>query len=147
METKARLQKSNYLRGWIIVGFVLLTIAALTPVVTRWGRLTAQSAQAREEIAELRAGLIRYYRTFGEPPGGDRSKVPYSALTGLNSKGIIFFTAPYSRFSPEGELVDPWRRPYQIDLGDPYNPRIYSCGPDKRDDQGADGSDDIVSWR
>lgn len=132
---------------WFFIGFVLLITAVLTPVMTRLGRETAKRAQASQEAAELRAALIRYYRTFGEVPGSSRAKILFSALAGINSKGIMFFQAPYSRFNPEGELVDPWRSPYQIDLKDPYNPKVYSFGPDQRDNGGAEGSDDIVTWR
>lgn len=144
METKSQPQRS-YMGAWLFIGFVLFTVAVLTPLMTELGRQTAKSAQARQEAAELRAALIRYYRTYGEPPGNSKAKVLFSALAGINPKGIIFFQAPYSRFSAEGELVDPWRTPYQIDLKDPYNPRVYSFGPNLRDDHGAAGSDDVVA--
>jgi hypothetical protein len=147
METKPPSQKGPSARGWLFIGFVVLIIAALTPFAVRLGRQTARTAQARQEVAKLKEAVSGYYRTFGETPGNPRAKILFSALSGLNAKGIIFFSAPYSRFNPEGELIDPWRHPYQLDVTDPYNPRIYSFGPNGRDEGGAQGSDDIVSWR
>jgi hypothetical protein len=146
METKPPPQRS-YMGAWLFIGFVLLTVTVLTPLMTHLGRQTAKSAQARQEAAELRAALIRYQRTYGETPGNSKAKILFSSLAGMNPKGIIFFQAPYSRFSPEGELVDPWRSPYHIDLKDPYDPRVHSFGPNLRDDHGAESSDDIVTWR
>jgi hypothetical protein len=131
--------------AWLFIGFVLFTVAVLTPLMTQLGRQTAKSAQARQEAAELRAALIRYQRTYGQSPGNSKAKILFNELAGINPQGIVFFKAPYSRFSSEGELVDPWRTPYQIDLKDPYNPRVYSFGPNLRDDHGAPNSDDVVA--
>jgi hypothetical protein len=147
METKPPPQKGPSARGWLFIGFVVLTIAALTPVMIRLGRQTAKTAQTRQEVAKLKDAISGYYRTFGEPPGNPRARVLFSSLSGINPKGIVFFSAGYSRFNADGELIDPWRHPYQLDINDPYNPRIYSFGPNGRDNHGAEGSDDIVSWR
>ena len=47
----------------------------------------------------------------------------------------------------KGELTDPWGTPYRFDLSDPKSPRVWSCARNRKDDGGAQSSDDIVSWR
>ena len=34
-----------------------------------------------------------------------------------------------------------------VDASDPKNPRVWSSGPNRTDEKGAEGSDDIVNWR
>lgn len=69
------------------------------------------------------------------------------ALLGENPRKIVFFAGPEKNFTPHGEYLDPWGTPYRFDLSDPKAPRVWSCGPNRKDEGGAEGSDDIVSWR
>ena len=72
-----------------------------------------------------------------------------NTLRGANPRKIVFFDGkPTAKFnSPQGAFLDPWGTPYRIDLSNPEEPRVWSCGPNRRDEGGAKGSDDIVSWR
>ncbi len=54
-------------------------------------------------------------------------------------------TEPYVK---ENDLKDPWNQPYRYEWpttkGDGKSPAIWSCGPDKEDNNGE--GDDVISW-
>jgi hypothetical protein len=66
---------------------------------------------------------------------------------GANPRKIVFIEVRETRINTQGEFVDPWGTPYRIDVSKPDAPRVWSCGPNRKDENGADGSDDIVGWR
>ena len=70
-----------------------------------------------------------------------------NAFRGGNPRKIVFFEARPSSYNAQGAFIDPWGTPYVLDLSKPEAPRAWSCGPNRRDEGGAKGSDDIVSWR
>ena len=103
-------------------------------------------AVARAQSAQLIAALQRYAREYGAPPTGQAPQA-LRKLRGENPRRIAFFKATARAYDSQGELLDPWGTPYRFDLSDPQNPRVWSCGKNRRDDGGAEGSDDIPSWR
>ena len=52
-----------------------------------------------------------------------------------------------SRIFSNGTPLDPWHHPYIYDGIVNDQPRFHSIGKDGIDQHGAEGSDDIVSWR
>jgi hypothetical protein len=65
-----------------------------------------------------------YYRALGEFPTGDSAAI-LKSLAGDNGKGIAFV-------GKEGELLDPWKMPYQFSRnGDEPWVEIRSAGPDR----------------
>jgi hypothetical protein len=69
------------------------------------------------------------------------------AIRGANPKNIVFFVFEPKRFNSSGEFLDAWNTPFHIDVSDPVHPRVHSSGPNRTDERGRDGSDDIVNWR
>ena len=59
----------------------------------------------------------------------------------------ILAEAAAKRFNAQGEYVDLWKHPYRIDVSNPQSPNVYSFGENGIDEGGAEGSDDIASWR
>lgn len=102
--------------------------------------------EARSETRMLAMTLGFYQAGFGELPSGDHVQV-VASLTGKNPRNLVFYEPPHGRVNARGELLDPWGATYRFDTSDPKQPRVWSCGPNRRDDGGAEGSDDIISWR
>lgn len=94
----------------------------------------------------LSSALRGYWEEYHAAPGGDAGHV-LNTLRGENPRKIVFFAATASSVNSRGEFVDLWGTPYHIDVSRPESPRVWSCGPNRRDEGGADGTDDIVSWR
>jgi Type II secretion system (T2SS), protein G len=96
--------------------------------------------------AVILADHVKEYRQeYGFYPAGNNAEI-IRALCGDNPRKVVFFE-PHGDLSAAGELLDPWGTPYRFDLSDPKNPKIYSFGKNKRDDHGADRSDDICDWK
>ena len=59
----------------------------------------------------------------------------------------VHITEPYVA---EQDLKDPWKQPYRYEWpttkGDGKKPAVWSCGPDKEDNNGDPESDDIIGW-
>lgn len=109
-------------------------------------RTRMRQEQAQAHVVQLLTGIQSFATVYGSFPKGDNAAI-MAALGGKNERLIIFFEAPAESFNDRGELVDGWGKPVRFDLSDPANPRIWSTGRNRRDDQGADGSDDIPSWK
>jgi hypothetical protein len=88
----------------------------------------AKVAQAKTDVAGLSSALGAYNAEYGTLPTGTAAEV-MNAFRGENPRKI------------------PWGTPYVLDLSKPEAPRVWSCGPNRRDEGGAQGSDNIVSWR
>ena len=87
-----------------------------------------------------------YFTEYNEALTGNNAQV-MTVLRGENARKIVFFDAHPQDYNSQGELIDPWGTPYRFDLSKPDAPRVWSCGPNRKDEDGAEGSDDIVSWR
>jgi hypothetical protein len=132
----------------VILGVIAVVFFPLLQQVV-YHRSTVQNirrAQARTEAAGLVAAMRLYVTEYGSAVSGDSAQM-VAMLQGQNQRKIVFFEPRTDRINANGELIDPWGAPYRFDLSRPGEPRIWSCGPDRKDDGGAAGSDDIVSWR
>jgi hypothetical protein len=87
-----------------------------------------------------------YYAEYASGLTGNDAQT-MTALCGGNPRKIVFFEALNKYFGVSGDLIDPWGTPYRFDLSDPMNPRVWSCGKNRRDEGGAKGSDDLASWQ
>jgi hypothetical protein len=95
---------------------------------------------ARQDVRDLVAEAMDYYQVKHIVPTGSIAE-----LVAEISKHDMTAERK-SRLNSAGQFLDPWGTPYRIDTSNPKFPWAYSCGPDKKDDGGAPGSDDIVSW-
>jgi len=90
----------------------------------------------------LSASLNAYHMKLGAYPRGDNASV-IRALLGENPKGIRLHFRHESEKSAQGEDLDPWGTPYQIE-SDGNVVRIKSAGKNRTFDRvGAEGYDDI----
>jgi hypothetical protein len=106
----------------------------------------ARRAQTHHQELEVVIAMNGYVAEYGAPVSGDPAQI-IALLSGQNQRKIVFMEFRQDRFNSKGELTDEWGTPYHFDLSKPDAPRIWSCGPNRTDESGAEGSDDIVSWR
>jgi type II secretory pathway pseudopilin PulG len=132
---------------WLIILGITALILSLLPGVSLDTNRNRPRAEARFFVSALLSATSAYAAEYGAPVSGSSPAQILAALRGKNQREIIFFDAAPSRFNAKGELIDPWGTPYRFDLSNPKQPRIWSCGPNRKDENGAEGSDDIVSWR
>lgn len=112
-----------------------------------YARGISKSAYMRGYVRSVGAALQQYRVEYGEMPQGTNAEIT-SKLMGQNPRKIVFLEQQGpNRLNSRGELVDIWDTPYRFDFSSPDMPRVWSCGPNRKDENGAEGSDDIVSWR
>jgi Type II secretion system (T2SS), protein G len=102
--------------------------------------------RAHTTVVSLAAAVKQYKAEYGSLPTGTEAEI-VRALLGDNPRKIVFFEPRPKDLNADGELLDPWGTPYYFDFSDPKIQKIYSVGKNKSDDAGADGSDDICSWK
>jgi hypothetical protein len=129
-----------------LAGFLFLVVAAFFDRTCRPSREGLQRVRARNEAATIVMAVRAYLLDYDSLPAGDGVQI-MNALRGNNPKKTIFFEARLDRYNARGEYLDEWGTPFRIDVSDPDQPRAYSCGKNTRDEGGAEGSDDIPSWR
>ncbi|HWB60612.1 MAG TPA: hypothetical protein VG733_14050 [Chthoniobacteraceae bacterium] len=100
--------------------------------------------RAAEEARRIVAALRAYCTANHVMPAGNAAQIA-AALCGDNKQKQEYLQAKIPK-NKAGELVDPWGTPYRIQILNPEIPRAYSCGPNKKDEGGETGTDDIVSW-
>lgn len=110
------------------------------------GRIDWRQVMAKNDETEIINALKAYRTEYGKNPDGDAAEI-VKALRGKNPRHTVFMEVPPERISPGSGYLDPWDSAYKIDISNPDKPRVYSFGKDKHDDGGAEGSDDVVSWR
>lgn len=137
----------NYL---LFVITLCIAIKLITPVTERPVPGSAKRIQAVADVKQIVVGLKAYKQTYDTLPSGDHAQI-ISSLRGDNPQKIIFCSINYATDfkSPKdglanGLMYDPYSSPYHIDLSDPSNPKVYSFGPNRRDDGDAPQSDDIA---
>jgi hypothetical protein len=128
--------------GVIIVG--LLVGAALA--YGYYLRIRAREVQVKAQAKQLQNAIQTYVIEYGFSPKGDSAAV-MAALRGGNERHIVFFEAPPRLFNARGEIVDAWGEPFRFDLDNGGPPHVWSTGRNRRDENGADGSDDIRGWK
>lgn len=90
---------------------------------------------------QLVAALKHYKQEYGSCPAGNAAQMMETL------RRVRFFEARAADCNEHGELTDPWKMPFRFDATDAGFAWAYSCGPNKLDEGGAEGSDDLVSWR
>lgn len=129
---------------------ILGIVAILLFFIQIWESLHFAKTVRKAETKTIEAGVLTALKAYATEYGYSLTGNPvqmFAALRGNNQRKIIFFEVRSDRFNAQGELIDPWDTPYRFDLSKPDAPRIWSCGPNRKDEGGAEGSDDIVSWR
>ncbi len=131
--------------GWIFLIFAILLVGALLfPTIDE--RKPHELFAARTQINNVVVALRLYRVEYGESLTGENAYLTRT-LHGQNLRGIVFLASKKESINRSGEMIDFWGTPLRFDISDPKNPRVWSCGKDRRDDGGAEGSDDITSWR
>ena len=126
----------------IAVTLVFGVLFALTHHLRERNRQT----MTRTQVRQARASLIFYIREYGASPGGDNARI-LASLKGDNPRKIVFFETSAQFLNPKGELIDAWGTPLHFDNREGIEQRVWSNGRNRQDDNGAEGSDDITSWR
>lgn len=103
----------------------------------------ARAKANREVLRELGTALSVYRIDHGGyPAGGNAGMV--QALAAPGPRKVAYFSFQKDRLR-EGQFLDVWDTPYGYERvdGDPSRPyRLWSCGPNRRDEQG--GGDDMT---
>jgi hypothetical protein len=130
----------------MIVVVVAVLLGLLFPATSSPEAGQSPKAGAKTQVMGATAALKAYFTEYNEPLTGSNAQV-MTVLRGQNARKIIFFDTRPQGYNSQGELIDPWGTPYRFDLSKSEAPRVWSCGPNRKDEGGAEGSDDIVSWR
>ena len=136
---------SSWLRVIVWIFIIVAVIVLLFPVGTGRGPGPKPSLAMRDAVT-IRIALKQYIAEFGTPPIGDEAQV-MAALRGKNPRQILFIELDAKRFNARGEFLDPWSHPYRFDASNPEFVWSYSFGKNGIDEGGAEGSDDVASWR
>jgi len=141
--------RSKPSRKWIYRGMALIVVVLICGSLLRAGevrvlREKANEVRARDDAECFSKALDFYALEYGYHPEGSPSDL-LRTLRGDNKRKIIFFVCTTRSMNASGEFIDPWGQPYHIDQSDPSSPRVYSSGPNRLDEHGAKGSDDIVA--
>jgi hypothetical protein len=136
--------------GWSCLGFVVLGTAVILyllffPTISDRPIPASRVHRARNEAIEITDALRRYHSEYQSLPNGSHHQI-IATLSGDNPHKIVFFAIDWEQIRAAGEFLDPWGMPYQIDTSNPTEPRVYSTGPNRRDEKGDRESDDVISW-
>ena len=131
-----------------ILGILISLVAAGAQTARRRGAV----AKAKAMIASLETAIAMYQGDMGDyPETGNAALV--AALE--EDPGDAHWDGPYMEFKTaelvDGEVIDPWGRPYayvSVNGGAPEHRSksydVFSLGPNGQDDGGT--GDDLVNW-
>lgn len=99
-------------------------------------------AKFNSDCDNLILGLQQYKEFVGEYPSGNNAAIA-KALLGQSEKKVLILAVRRSDLNDKGEIVDPWRTPYQFYFS--HNEvLIRSAGPNKAwEDSAIPGADDL----
>lgn len=135
----------------LVAGILALLAAFAVPA------LMGQAEKARIRLAEaavgrngpIAKGLDNFRFDVGRYPDSSEGLAAlYKAPSGLDDDGGQW-KGPYMNGTPE-ELRDPWGNEYEYKSPGEVNEDgydLWSRGPDRKDDGGKDGSDDLKNWK
>ena len=129
----------------VAIFIVVIFVGSVIPPLLPTGGVQTRGI-AMYDIMNIRSALQSYVAEFGVPLSGDNVEI-LTTLRGKNPNQIVFFEGVASRFNARGEYLDPWKHPYRIDASNPDFVWVYSFGKNGIDEGGAEGSDDVASWR
>lgn len=112
-----------------------------------------KSSMTKSDTTMLATAIKGYYTEYGSFPTGTEREI-ITTLRGGNPHKIVFIELAASQLD-DGLFVDRWRHPYHIRILPPKDDRpssqpavhVWSDGPNGLDQQGAEDSDDLTSWR
>jgi len=136
----------------LVVIAILTILISLVTAGAQAARRRGSVAKAKSTIAALETAMAMYSGDLGTYPPSDNKDL-VNALS--EDPGDPDWQGPYMEFKQDelinGELIDPWGKPYvyvSINGGSPkHRSRSYdlhSYGPNGKDDDGT--GDDIVNW-
>ncbi len=134
---------------------VLAIMGILISLVTAGGqaaRKRGSVTKARTVVAALETAIAMYEGDMAQYPETGNDKLIAALQDDPNN---VKWSGPYMEFKQEdvkeGQLMDPWGRPYvyvSVNGGAPEHRKrsfdLYSFGPNGTDDSGT--GDDIVNW-
>ncbi len=93
---------------------------------------SAESRKTRiqNDLSQLVVALVQYRTEYGAFPSG-KSLAVIGALTGTNSKHIVFIEWSERSLDANGRFLDQWGSPYLITFPDTESVEVRSAGPDK----------------
>lgn len=115
----------------LIVIAIIAILAGLGFAGLQGAMESGRKAQARNDVNQLAAAVKAYQLEYGRLPATDEV---IAALTGRNSKELVFFEAKAAKGQPpkggilDGKLYDPWGEEYTILLDEDYDNRIAHEG-------------------
>lgn len=123
----------------ILVASVLVALGFLA-MYRAWlnVRTRTQSAHTQAALSSLSAAIALYRSDWSMVPTGTNADL-VRALTTTTRRGG-YFSITCLRINAGGELLDGWGNPYiyvSISERDRVTARLYSCGPNGKDDSGA----------
>ena len=111
---------------------LVLLVFLVTP-----SRAASRKVRILHEMNALAIAASLYRGEYGQFPAGTTPEIA-RALTGENSRGIVFVDlAPRTR-SKDGGYLDQWNTPYLITFPDSQTVNVRSAGPDRVFDTGDD---------
>jgi len=149
MSNKPRTNMRPVVVRWLIILGITAIVFGLIMLQTRkHARIyrNARTALTRDRENQVVTAIKAYIAEYGTPVSGGPAQM-IAQLSGQNQRKIIFIEIRQGGINANGELIDEWGTPYRFNISKPDAPRVWSCGPNRKDEGGAEGSDDIVSWR
>ena len=120
----------------VVVGACILFVAGGIFSAIRF----RDSTVARTNSYRITEAMNNYRERYKREPGGEADEA-IAALRGRNPDGVVFLDF---RSLMEQQLKDPWGEPYCLLRGDGGSKSVfYSKGPDRVDNKGKSGSDDL----
>ena len=135
------------MRSLIWIAAVVFAVAAIFMLLyphVSCGPLPAKVVQSKNDAVQISMGLRDYKSEFGVYPSGNQSQI-IEALRGKNPKGIVFIEPSERQINQNGEFIDSWGYPFQIDFSF-EKPHVWSLGKNHTNEKGKVGSDDLSSW-
>ena len=156
----------------VVVVIISILVGLLFPAI-RQAMLKAEAAKARTTILSIATAFKAFNSEYSRWPSSVSSTDPLTLNTNLfnsangNARNIVFLDTASKDIDSSGNILDPWKNPYQIafdvtyansipnPLGGTPNPIpagviVWSVGPDGQSDTSGDSSvlnmDNIKSW-
>ena len=108
-------------RDWVLgavagIGLFLIALTVSLGILSTGRRLEEyRRGQVRMDNKIFRSAVTTYSSSYGALPAGNNATVT-TALRGENSKRQVFLELPSQSVNERGEFLDPWRRPYDIEV-------------------------------
>jgi hypothetical protein len=127
----------------LVASAIFVAFALLFPSV---GDGPTRRSGTKNDVTQIAVALQQFKSEYGNYPSGSENEL-IAILQGNNPKGIVFIELPKKQFDNSGNFIDQWGTPYRIDAsGSDSKPKVWSFGKNKRDDRGAEDTDDVASW-